>query len=101
MTFITVKESINASIKVKTQLLDDDRLMLQIVDVASRCLVSLENGGKIIFCGNGGSFADAQHLSAEFTSVAILSILSTELFLSEIRSFCNVLNLSSESFSKI
>ena len=25
-------------------------------------------GGKIIFCGNGGSFADAQHLSAEFTS---------------------------------
>ena len=24
--------------------------------------------GKIIFCGNGGSFADAQHLSAEFTS---------------------------------
>ena len=25
-------------------------------------------GGKIIFCGNGGSFADAQHLCAEFTS---------------------------------
>jgi len=25
-------------------------------------------GGKIIFCGNGGNFADAQHLSAEFTS---------------------------------
>ncbi len=68
MTIAAVKESINASIKVKTQLLDDDRLMSQIVDLASRCVESLETGGKIIFCGNGGSFADAQHLSAEFTS---------------------------------
>ena len=31
------------------------------------CLASLRRGGKIIFAGNGGSFADAQHLSAEFT----------------------------------
>ena len=68
MTITVVKESINASIKVKTQLLDDERLMSQIVDLASRCIKSLETGGKIIFCGNGGSFADAQHLSAEFTS---------------------------------
>lgn len=68
MTINSVKESINASIKVKTQLLNDDRLMSQIVDLASRCVKSLEMGGKIIFCGNGGSFADAQHLSAEFTS---------------------------------
>ena len=30
--------------------------------------MALRAGGKIIFCGNGGSFADAQHLSAEFTS---------------------------------
>ena len=30
--------------------------------------VGFKSGGKIIFCGNGGSFADAQHLSAEFTS---------------------------------
>ena len=26
-----------------------------------------ENGGKILFCGNGGSAADAQHLAAEFS----------------------------------
>jgi D-sedoheptulose 7-phosphate isomerase len=68
MNITAVKESINASIKVKTQLLDDDRLMSQMVDLVSRCVKSLEIGGKIIFCGNGGSFADAQHLSAEFTS---------------------------------
>ena len=26
---------------------------------------SLDNGGKIMFCGNGGSASDAQHLAAE------------------------------------
>jgi len=68
MTIAIVKESINASIIVKNQLLEDDRLMAQVVELASRCTKSLKMGGKIIFCGNGGSFADAQHLSAEFTS---------------------------------
>lgn len=33
-------------------------------DVASQCLM---NGGKILFCGNGGSAADSQHLAAELT----------------------------------
>ena len=28
----------------------------------------MKSGGKIIFCGNGGSFADSQHLAAEFIS---------------------------------
>ncbi|QQM31255.1 D-sedoheptulose 7-phosphate isomerase [Martelella lutilitoris] len=32
---------------------------------AELCISSLRNGGKIIFCGNGGSAADAQHLAAE------------------------------------
>ncbi len=27
---------------------------------------SLQHGGKLLFCGNGGSAADAQHLAAEF-----------------------------------
>lgn len=28
---------------------------------------TLQNGGKILFCGNGGSAADSQHLAAELT----------------------------------
>ena len=36
--------------------------------MAELCTDSLRSGGKIVFCGNGGSFADAQHLSAEFVS---------------------------------
>lgn len=34
-------------------------------DVAVRVTDSLANGGKVMFCGNGGSAADAQHLAAE------------------------------------
>ena len=32
---------------------------------AALCVDSLRQGGKILFCGNGGSAADAQHLAAE------------------------------------
>ena len=56
------------SIAVKSALLDDAELLVQIEGLAIACLNSLRSGGKIIFAGNGGSFADAQHLSAEFTS---------------------------------
>jgi len=37
----------------------------EIISAADLIIVSLKNGGKIIFCGNGGSAADSQHLSAE------------------------------------
>lgn len=68
MTIDTVKAEIQASIDVKTTLLNDDALMQKVFILAERCTEALRAGGKIIFCGNGGSFADAQHLSAEFTS---------------------------------
>ncbi len=33
--------------------------------IALRCLHALERGNKLMFCGNGGSAADSQHLAAE------------------------------------
>lgn len=63
-----VKKEIADSIAIKSELLDDPLLLNKIVEISSQCLSSLIKGGKVIFCGNGGSFADAQHLSAEFTS---------------------------------
>jgi D-sedoheptulose 7-phosphate isomerase len=36
--------------------------------VARRMADVLRGGGKILFCGNGGSAADAQHLAAEFVN---------------------------------
>jgi D-sedoheptulose 7-phosphate isomerase len=68
MNIDLLKSEIEASIKVKQQLLEDESLLGQILDISKSCVDSLRVGGKMIFCGNGGSFADAQHLSAEFTS---------------------------------
>ena len=63
-----IKTQIRASVAVKVALLEDEILLDQVRQLAQTCLSALRTGGKIIFSGNGGSFADAQHLSAEFTS---------------------------------
>ncbi|WP_022660665.1 D-sedoheptulose 7-phosphate isomerase [Paucidesulfovibrio longus] len=39
-----------------------------LVDTARTFAVCLAKGGKILFCGNGGSAADSQHLAAEFVN---------------------------------
>lgn len=63
-----IKSEIQSSIATKQTLLESDYVLLLIKDIANACVTSLKNGGKIILAGNGGSFADAQHISAEFTS---------------------------------
>lgn len=63
-----IKSKINDSISAKKALLDDEALLNEFNALIDACLASLKQGGKVIFCGNGGSFADAQHLSAEFTA---------------------------------
>lgn len=40
----------------------------EIVEIARIMALSLTRGGKILFCGNGGSAADSQHLAAEFVN---------------------------------
>ena len=64
----TITQRIQESIAVKQVLLADQNLLNQLAKLAGDCLQALQQGGKVIFAGNGGSFADAQHLSAEFTS---------------------------------
>ena len=59
---------IEESIKVKSDIINDKSLLLKIERLANEILTSINNGGKIMFCGNGGSFADSQHLAAEFVS---------------------------------
>ena len=63
-----IREQIESSISVKQALMRDNNLLGQLEQLARTCLDVLKAGGKVIFAGNGGSFADAQHLSAEFTS---------------------------------
>jgi D-sedoheptulose 7-phosphate isomerase len=66
MSLEQIREQIAASIGVKQEILADEKLINQIHNLALQCLQCFKGGGKIIFAGNGGSFADAQHLSAEF-----------------------------------
>ena len=63
-----IEDIISSSISVKKDLLSSDECLDMIEDLAKSCLKSLRDGGKVIFAGNGGSFGDAQHISAEFTS---------------------------------
>ncbi len=68
MSLSAIRDQIAASIAVKQAILADDNLISQIAKLAVACVECLQSGGKVIFAGNGGSFADAQHLSAEFVS---------------------------------
>ena len=46
-------------------ILDNKHLEAHIEQIAKTLYASFENGGKLLICGNGGSAADAQHLSSE------------------------------------
>ena len=63
----TIKNIIRSSISVKEQVLENEQLLQTISQVSEVIVASLKNGGRIYFCGNGGSAADAQHLAAEFS----------------------------------
>jgi D-sedoheptulose 7-phosphate isomerase len=60
-------ERTRESIQVKQAILEDDHLLEDLQELAGACIRALEEGGKLIFFGNGGSAADAQHLVAELT----------------------------------
>ena len=62
-----IKGIIEASIQVKQTLLQDENLLQTIQDLTNKIVSCLKKGGRLYFCGNGGSAADAQHLAAEFS----------------------------------
>lgn len=62
-----IRKSIEESISVKQQLLADEVLVTTIVKVADVMITALRSGRRVLWCGNGGSAADAQHLAAELS----------------------------------
>src|ERR1700684_568206 len=63
-----VKSQIEASIKAKQHILENEVLMQSIADVAALVTSAYRNGKKTLLGGNGGSAADSQHIAAEFVS---------------------------------
>ena len=46
----------------------DQALRAAVARAAELCVACLRAGGKVLFAGNGGSAADAQHMAGEFVS---------------------------------
>lgn len=63
-----VRKEFESSIQTKMKLLENPEIIKTVAKIAEVCIHSFKNGGKLLFAGNGGSAADAQHISAEFVS---------------------------------
>jgi len=62
-----IKKTIQASIDVKKKLMEDEDFIRQMHELVEEIKDCFSEDGKVFFCGNGGSAADAQHLAAEFS----------------------------------
>ncbi len=63
----TIIRSITESIATKQAILANQPLLDTIQSVANAMVKALKDGKRILWCGNGGSAADAQHLAAELS----------------------------------
>lgn len=67
-----MKEYIQAQIseaqRVMAAILADEKLIASVEAGSKACIECLQQGGKILLAGNGGSAADAQHIAGEFVS---------------------------------
>ena len=60
-----IQISLEASRQMVEQCLADQALQAALVKAVNCCVNALKSGGKLMFAGNGGSAAEAQHFSAE------------------------------------
>ena len=61
-----VARELSISLALHERVLADQEIATTLMNAAVAASKSISVGGKIVFAGNGGSFADAQHLAAEF-----------------------------------
>jgi D-sedoheptulose 7-phosphate isomerase len=62
-----IAKIIQESIQVKHNLLQSHHQLKAIEDIVDVMVNCFTKKGKVLFCGNGGSAADAQHIAAEFS----------------------------------
>ncbi len=62
-----IKQIISESILVKQHILLNNDILEEIHHVIDTIVHAFKNDKKLLFCGNGGSAADAQHLAAELS----------------------------------
>ncbi len=62
-----IQSKIQSSIDLKTTLLNSSEILNTVNSVVNDIVACYKNDGKVLWCGNGGSAADAQHLAAELS----------------------------------
>ncbi len=62
-----IRTRIEASAKLKSSLLNNSAILDSLKQLVEKVVLCYNQGGKVLWCGNGGSAADAQHLAAELS----------------------------------
>lgn len=62
-----IKNVIAESVRVKNEILNNPDMLAKCEEIAKLVAEAFRQDKKVLFCGNGGSAADAQHLAAEFS----------------------------------
>lgn len=62
-----IKSKLQTSIDLKTSLLSNDTILSTLEKIVNDTVTCYQHDGKVLWCGNGGSAADAQHLAAELS----------------------------------
>lgn len=62
------EQEVSKTLRTLEALASDESILAELEEVATKCIAALRAGNKILFAGNGGSAADAQHLAGELVS---------------------------------
>jgi D-sedoheptulose 7-phosphate isomerase len=62
-----IKARLQDSVNLKSSLLGNSELLATVEQITQAIIACYRHDGKVLWCGNGGSAADAQHLAAELT----------------------------------
>jgi D-sedoheptulose 7-phosphate isomerase len=62
-----IRSKLKASIDLKSTLLANEALLGTVDKITQEIIACYKHDGKVLWCGNGGSAADAQHLAAELS----------------------------------
>jgi D-sedoheptulose 7-phosphate isomerase len=65
MEIAKIQTIIREAAALSSALLEDEALLARIEAAADALSLTFREGGRALFCGNGGSAADAQHFAAE------------------------------------
>jgi len=88
-----IRAELTEARSVLDQFLADDTNLLRIAQAAELVAASLNAGGKVLTCGNGGSLCDAQHFAEELSGRyrqnrrALAAIALTEAFCTSVSEF--------------